>query len=199
MPISWTALFRVVVMLLMAAHVFYFYEFARNDLETVGLEFTTVLASSSFGLVMLVPLAWAAALPDLPLIIRTQVGRRRWQRGCCAWCGRFLLAAAGTVCPECGEERRPPPAFELGWGTVRRFAILALAAWVIGCVAAESWASLDEMTFAREAPQASRAGGSYSRQRRWPMQDKRLYYTAADGVTAYAPHLVLPEPVGPQG
>lgn len=196
MPISWTAVFRLVVLLLMATHVFYLYAFARTLQEIVGLDLFTILASSSFALVMLVPLAWAAVLPDLPAIIRNHVGRRRWSQGRCPECGLFLLQAQGTNCPECGHERREPASFEFGWATARRFAVMALIAWALGCVAAESWAALDESNFAREAAAAvTGPAGEYSRARRWPMNDKTLYYTKNDGVTAYRTDLVLPRTV----
>ena len=197
MPVSWTTIFRLVVMLLMATHVFYLYAFARTLQEMVGLDFFTVLASGSFALVMLVPLVWAVALPDLPCIIRNHLGRRRWLQGRCADCGYFLLQAkGGGTCPECGADRGEPVAFVLGWPTARRFAVLAVGAWLMGCVAAEGWATLDEATFAREAEihLSSAAADQYTRPRRWPMHDKALYYSASDGVTAYSPELVLPEP-----
>lgn len=196
MPMSWTAIFRVVVVLLMTAHVFYLYAFARMLQEVVGTDFQTILASSSFALVMLVPLAWAVVVPDLPQIMRAHRGRRRWLRGYCPGCNYLLLNAAGDRCPECGADRAAPRPFEFGWSTVRRFAALAAAAWVLGCVAAESWATMDETSFAREA--SAHVDGTvtqrYSRQRRWPMRGRRLYYSTTDGVTAFVPEFVLEGP-----
>ncbi len=199
MPMSWTAIFRVVMLLLMAAHVFYLYAFARMLQEVIGTDFRTVLASSSFALVMLVPLTWAVAVPDLPQILRAHRARRRWLRGNCPGCNYFLLSTTGTGCPECGADRAEPRPFEFGWSMVRRFAALAVVAWVLGCVAAESWTVLDETSFARAAP--AHVDGTvthrYSRQRRWPMHGKRLYYSTTDGVTAFFPEFVLEEPTLP--
>ncbi len=195
---SWTTIFRLLVMLLMASHVFYLYTFARTLQEITGLDLAAVLASGSFALVMLVPLVWAVALPDLPDIIRTHRGRHRWLQGRCAECGYSLLqAGGGGSCPECGASRGEPSAFVFGWPTARRFAVLAAVAWLMGCVAAESWAAMDEVAFAREAEVhlSSAAVDQYSRPRRWPMHDKTLYYSTMDGVTAYSPQLVLPQPV----
>ena len=196
MPMSWTAIFRVVVLLVMTAHVFYLYAFARMLQEVVGTDFQTILASSSFALVMLVPLTWAVAVPDLPQIIRAHRGRRRWLRGYCPGCNYFLLNAAGNRCPECGGDRAEPRPFEFGWPTIRRFAVFAAAAWVLGCVAAESWTVMDEASFAREA--SAHVGGvateRYSRRRRWPMHGRTLYYTTTDGVTAFIPELILDAP-----
>ncbi len=196
MPLSWTSLFRVFVLLLMAAHVFYMYAFARMLQEIVGLDPPGMLASSSFALVLLVPLVPAVAIPDLPVIIRDYFGRRRWRQGLCAKCGYSLMRGSSSDCPECGTDRRKEPStFQFGWPTARRFTMMAVSAWFIGCVAAEGWANLDEAQFAREAEAFVQVGQSqveqYSRPRRWPMQDKKLYYTHFEGVTAYSPDLDL--------
>ena len=191
---SWTAIVRAVVLLLMAAHVFYFYAFARAPQEIVGLDFPTVLASSAFALIMLVPLAWAVVLPDLPEIIRSHRARRRWQRGRCSMCNYLLLYEQGTSCPECGTARGEPGSFEFGWSTVQRFVLLAAAAWAVGCIGAESWSVLDELAFAREGEahvSTTAAKDAYSRPCRWPNQDKTLYFSSSSGVTAFAPQLVL--------
>ncbi len=194
MPVSWTAIFRVAVLLLIAAWVFFWYAFARIRNETVGLDFVTVLGSTAFALVMLVPLAPATALPDVPDLVRSEIGRRRWLQGRCAVCGHSLLEGRGGTCPECGAERAEPE-FRLGWGTVRRFAALAVIAWAVGCTVAETWTWMDEASFAREAPERITGDvNHYSRARRWPMGDRNLYYSPADGVTAYAPRLELPRP-----
>ena len=111
MPLSWTAIFRMTVLLLMAAHVFYLYAFARMLQEIVGLDLAAVLASSSFALVMLTPLAPAMVLPDIPQMVRCQVGRRRWLQGRCAVCGHSLLAARGgtLLAPERRVRCESPP------------------------------------------------------------------------------------------
>jgi len=193
MPVSWTAIVRLVVVLLMAVHVFYFYAFARAPQEIVGVDFPIVLASSVFALIMLVPLAWAVVLPDLPEIIRNHRGRRRWQRGRCSMCNYLLLYEQGASCPECGTTRGEPGSFEFGWPTVQRFVLLAAAAWAIGCIGAETWAVQDEVAFAREGEahvSTTAAKDAYSRPRRWPNQDKTLYFSSSSGVTAFAPQLV---------
>ncbi len=194
---SWTAILRVVVLLAMAAHVFYLYAFARVEQEVVGLDFATILASSAFGLVMLVPLTWAVALPDLPVILSNHRARRRWAQGRCSKCNYFLLYEAGADCPECGTARTEPGSFQFGWSTVQRFVVLAAAAWVVGCVGAESWVVMDETAFAREAAVhtlATTTTNDYSRPRRWPNQDQTLYFSSSRGVTAFEPELVLEPP-----
>lgn len=194
MPISWAALFRVVVLLLMAAHVFYLYTFARTYQEMVGPDFATVFASSSFALAMLIPLAWAVALPDLPEIIRSHLSRRRWSQGRCPECGYPVIYAEGGTCPECGADRGEPRPFWIGWPTARRFAMLAAGAWLLGCVAAESWTSADEAAFRNEGLAHLEASdvSQYSRPRRWPMGNERLYYTHSEGATAFPPGVHLP-------
>ncbi len=198
---SWTAIVRAVVLLLMAAHVFYFYAFARAPQEIVGLDFPTVLASSAFALIMLVPLAGAVVLPDLPEIIRSHRARRRWQRGRCSMCNYLLLYEQGTSCPECGTTRGEPDSFEFGWPTVQRFVLLAAAAWAVGCIGAESWSVLDEVAFAREGEayaSTTTAKDVFSRPRRWPNQDKTLYFSLSSGVTAFVPELILHDPLASQ-
>jgi hypothetical protein len=193
MPMPWTAIVRGVVLLLMAAHVFYFYAFARAPQEIVGVDFPAVLASSAFALVMLVPLAWAVVLPDLPQIVRNQRARGRWQRGRCSMCNYLLLYEQGASCPECGTTRGEPDSFQFGWSTVQRFVLLAAAAWAVGCIGGESWAVLDEVAFAREGEihvSTATTTDAYSRPRRWPNQDQTLYFSSM-GVTAFAPQLVL--------
>ena len=193
MPVSWTAILRLVVLLLMAAHVFYLYAFARTLQEIVGPDVPTILASSSFALVMMVPLVWAVVLPDLPQIVRTHRDRGRWLQGRCSRCGYFVLQSEGNSCPECGTDRREPGSFRFGWPTVRRFGFLAATAWLVGCLAAECWAEVDEATFAREAAAEVNAtvASHYTRPRRWPMQDKTLYFSSTDGVTAFSPEFLL--------
>ena len=108
MPVSWTATVRVIVLLLMAAHVFYFYAFARAPLEIVGVDLSAVLASSAFALIMLVPLAWAVVLPDLPEIVRNHRARRRWRSGRCSMCNYLLLYDEGQLGDRSGEGRGDP-------------------------------------------------------------------------------------------
>ncbi len=72
--------------------------------------------------------------------------------------------------------------------------IFAAAAWAVGCIGAESWSVLDEVAFAREGEMhASTTTGknTYSRPRRWPNQDKTLYFSSTAGVTAFSPEFVL--------
>ncbi len=190
MPFSWGSLVRVLVLLAMAGHVFYLYSLARAWSHVVGLDAGSATALGLFALATLVPLAWGAiVLLDLPEIVRGHRGRRRWEQGCCPRCGYPLVAAPGDSCPECGAPRREPGSFWFGWSAVGRFVSLALAAWIIGCSAAEGWAWMDETSFAREGEAYLRqttADIRYSRPRRWPV-DQRLYYTRGGGISADPP------------
>lgn len=188
------ALGRLIVLLLMSAVVFYLYAAARGMQDIVGPDFATVLASCSFALILAVPLAWVVALPDLPRIILGHRARQRWQAGRCPACGYYLIQARGSACPACGAERSEPVTLLPGPALARQLAVLALAAWLIGCVAAEGWASLDEAAFAREAEAhvSTSSATRYDRPRRWPMHEQTLYYSSTDGVTAYSPDMILP-------
>jgi hypothetical protein len=195
MPVVLRALLRVAALLLMAAWGFYLYAAARVWQEVVGHDFATVLASCSFALVLSAPVAWIVALPDLPRVMRACRDRRRWLQGRCPGCGHFVVYAQGAACPQCGADRGAPRSSPFGWAMAKRLAALAVAGWLLGSVVAEGWASLDEAVFAREAEAHVSASQdlSYSRPRRWPMQDKMLYYTLADGVMSYSPEIILAE------
>jgi hypothetical protein len=190
-----TGMLRVVALLLMAAWGFFLYAAARASQEVVGLDFATVLASCSFALVLSAPLAWIVAVPETPRVVRACRDRRRWLQGRCPGCGAFVAYARGTACPECGADRARPRPSPLSAAMAKRLAALALAGWLLGAVAAEVWASWDEAHFARQAEAyvSASADTSYSRPRRWPMHDKMLYYTPADGVTPFSPWIILSE------
>ena len=139
MPVSLTAVVRGIVVLLMAAHVCCEYGLALAIGGPAGSGHERVLMCSLFALAMLVPLAVGMAGCDLPEIFRRSVGHRRWAAGRCSECGYPVEASASDACPECGSAVREPAPYRFGWGTVRRFVILALVAWLVGCLAGETW------------------------------------------------------------
>ena len=195
MPVSWTTLFRLLVLLLMSLHVFVMYCYARVVSGAVGFRAGDVAASGFFSLAMMIPLAWAVLLPDVPEIVRRHRGRKRWEKGACPSCGYIVAEATGSSCPECGASRGEPAPYSFGWPTALRFAGLAVGAWLLGCVAAQLWILADESAFRREAleSRAVALDKPYQRPRAWPMDEVRLFYTARDGVTA-APPVVPVEP-----
>jgi hypothetical protein len=199
MPVSWTTLFRLLVLLLVALHVFLMYCLSRVVEESVGMETRAIAFSAFFALAMLIPLVWAVVLPDIPEIVHRQRARRRWAQGRCGACGHVVINVEGGACPECGADRREPEAFRFGWATVARFLALALGAWLLGSVAAESWIAYDERNFQREAEmRLARTGDAvYSRPRRWPMAKAKLYYTAPAGIAAFPPRGALMEELAP--
>ena len=75
MPVSWTTLFRLLVMVLVALHVFNMYCFSRVVEESVGLDAAAIVGSGFFALAMLIPLVWAVVLPDVPETIDFWVDR----------------------------------------------------------------------------------------------------------------------------
>jgi hypothetical protein len=195
MPAFLTGLLRGVVLLLIAAYVFYVYDVTRAAQEIVGRDFATILASSSFALVLLVPVAWLVAVPDVPRLVSGHRARQRWREGRCPRCGSSALEKVAGTCADCGADRSVPPAPRPGWGIVQRLALFVAAAWLAGCVAGEVWAVRDEAAFAREgkARLSATSDRSYSRPRRWPMQEYPLYYTRRDGVTTDAAGSLLPQ------
>ena len=139
MPVSWTTVFRVIVLLLMAAHVFYQYSLAGQEGWLDGAGAAGVLGRSFFALVMLLPLSWAVLLPDLPEIYRRHQRLRRYMKGRCPQCNYPVRVTEQVRCPECGRGLEVPADYRLGWAVVRHFAALALLAWLIGCAAAQTW------------------------------------------------------------
>jgi hypothetical protein len=122
---------------------------------------------------MLLPFVWAVFLPDMPVFFAKHVRpRRRWSRGECAQCGydRTSLPVDSLVCPECGSVLQEPEGWVVSLGTVQRFIAINLLAWLLGCVAGESWMQRDERAFRREVQARSATGipGNYRRERRWP-------------------------------
>jgi ribosomal protein L37E len=195
MPAFLKGTLRGVVLLLIAGYVFYVYAVTRAAQETVGLDAATVLASSSFALVLLVPVAWVVALPDVPGLVLGHRARQRWRQGRCPRCGFWALEKSGGACAACGADRSEPPAPRPGWSVVRHRAAMVLAVWLVACVAAEAWAEADEAAFVRQAQAhlSASADHTYSRTRRWPTQDHVLYYTQRDGLTTDSPDSLLPQ------
>jgi hypothetical protein len=177
MPLSWANIFRALVMLALAFHVFYMYCLARVKADTFGFDLGTTIVAALFALAMLIPLVWAVTLPELPEIWTTHVRARRWwKQGRCPSCG-YQIEGAITEdrrCPECGLPLRAPPGYRINAHTIRLFIALNLLAWVIGCAAGELWILRDEREFVREF-QAGQydwvSGIRGGRSRRWPNSD----------------------------
>ena len=137
MPLRWPTLFRLFILLLMAGHVFVQYSLAREAYDWA------LTGSALFALAMLVPLASAVAIPELPEIYDRTRRHRKWEEGRCPACGYPVRAGGGIGCPECGGSMEEPVPYRFTWATVRRFAIIALVAWLIGCAGGETWAVAD--------------------------------------------------------
>jgi len=187
MPISLPNLFRVVIMLVLGAHVFYMYSMARTISETVGISPATIAVASLFALIMLISLVWAVALPEFPEMYLRHVRARRWfEQGRCPECGYPTTATRTVRCSECGRELVPPVTYAVSWRTVRLFILINVLAWSIGCTAAESWALVDEQRFRAEAVAYvdTENQETYHRARWWPNHTGRLIYSEQTGVTA---------------
>ena len=184
MPISFALIFRGLILLALAAHVFYMYCTARGLGGHFGFDPGTTTGSSFFALAMLVPLVWAVFLPDLPEFITQHVRpRRRWSRGQCPQCGydRLSLPADEKVCPECGGELREPEAWRFTVRTVQRFVAINLIAWLVGCFAGELWMENDERDFRAEVTAQLKRDdiSDRYRQRRWPNHSETMAYRYA--------------------
>ncbi len=120
---------------------------------------------------MLLPLAPAVALSDLPEVYSRTVERRRFKNGLCPAC-RYPVAPSGSeFCQECGTVMVEPEPYRFTWAMARRFVVFALIAWIAGSIASEGWLLADEATFRKETEaQAELGRGEFSRRRRWPGQ-----------------------------
>ena len=186
---SWSNLFRTVFVLLMAGHVVLMYSLARTLRPTFGFDEATVGLSTLFALLMLLPLAPAIWLSDLPEAYRRAALRRRWKKGLCPACRYPVFAAGGDICQECGTPMREPAPYRFTWGVARRFAVFALVAWIGGSLSSEAWLLSDEAAFRRDASmKAAQGSDSFVRQRRWPGNGylawhvDRGYYAARGGI-----------------
>ena len=187
-PVSFAFIFRALVMLLLAAHVFYMYCTARGMSETFGFRTGTTVIACLFALAMLIPLVWAVAIPEIPEAFTQHIlPRRRWKRGRCRRCNYDLRGITQTppdvfiTCPECGLQATEPEVadmWQVGSKTIRRFVLINALAWAIGCGAGEAWMLIDEQHFRDEVQQiiANAPRASYSRERQWPNGSATMLY-----------------------
>ena len=197
MPVSWTNIFRTVFVLLMAGHIFVMYSLARTQQGGFGFGLQTAILSALFALVMLLPLAPAIVLSDLPESYDRATRRRRFRNGLCPTCRYPVAPSGGETCQECGRPMTEPEPYQFTWAMLRRFVVFALIAWIAGSIASEGWLLADEAAFREEAEaQAARGQASSARKRRWPgngylVWDVGQGYSTAHNLTLSA---ALPAP-----
>ncbi len=193
MPASFAFIFRTLVLLLLALHVFYMYCIARGMSETFGFQLGATVIACLFALAMLIPLVWAVALPEIPEAISQHViPRRRWKRGHCPSCGYDMrgrttnVREQATICPECGRPAIEPDMWQVGRRTVGLFVSINLVAWIVGSAGGETWMLLDEREFSRAIDQRLAAGTNamWGRARRWPNGNCSLVYSPGEGIHA---------------
>ena len=199
MPVSWTNIFRAVFVLLMAGHVLFMYSLARTKQLGFGFDLNTAIHSALFALLMLIPLAPAVALFDLPEAYGRAARRRRFQNGLCPACGYPVAPSGGETCQECGRRMTEPAPYRFTWAMARRFVTFALIAWMAGSIASEGWLLADEAAFRAEAEaEALKGGGGLLRDRRLPGNGylvwdvSKGYYTGQGGTFSI---LLTPTPV----
>lgn len=183
---SLASCFRLLILALMAGHVFYMYCLARTMAETFGFDAAVTAGSAVFAAVMMIPLLWAVTLPELPDVAQWFRAQRRWRTGRCTDCGYEVRGVPSASCPECATRIAAPAGYRLSVAAVRRFAVMVVAAWLLGTVTGEAWTRHDEQQFARDlrVRMAAGAAGSYSRPRSWPSGSASLNYDPSRGVFA---------------
>ena len=162
-------MFRIVFVLLMTGHVLFMYSLARTQLQGFGFDLYKAVGSALFALLMLIPLAPAVALSDLPEAYGRATRRRRFRNGLCPSCGYSVAPSGGETCQECGRPMTEPAPYRFTWAMARRFVVFALIAWIAGSIASEGWLLADEAAFREEAEAKALNGWSGClRDRRWP-------------------------------
>lgn len=186
MPVRFATIFRVVVILALAAHVFFMYSIARVMREEFGITWSGFIVTSLFALAMLVPLLWLVWLPDAPEAYIQWRAANRWRKGRCTRCSYDISQTKAERCPECGTVLSEPSGYEFSMRTLRRFAVMNLLAWIVGVGAAELNLSLDERAFVREALVVESRNNvpMYSRSRSWPNGAAHLFHSTATGYGA---------------
>jgi hypothetical protein len=194
--LSFALCFRAAITMLLALHVLFMYSMARGMGEHFGFDVTTTMIAALFAFAMLIPLVWAVALPELPeAITHSILPRRRWKKGRCPGCAYDMRGVIGLAhgaasavsaeqsvrCPECGTMMREPPPpemLQLSARTAKRFVILNLLAWLVGCTAGETLMQIDERVFRSEVEARSTAGLSdtFTRPRWWPNRNCAIGY-----------------------
>ena len=194
---SWTNIFRTVFVLLMAGHVLVMYSLARTQQHGFGFDLNTAILSVLFALLMLLPLAPAVALSDLPEVYSRTVRRRRFRNGLCPACRYPVAPSGGDICQECGTRMIQPDPYRFTWAMARRFAAFSLIAWIVGSIASEGLLVADETAFRKEAEaEALKGRDSLLRDRRWPGNGYLVwdvdqgYFTAQGG--AFSIHYFSP-------
>ncbi len=191
---SWTNIFRTGFVLLMAGHVLVMYSLARTQQHGFGFDLNTAVLSTLFALLMLLPLAPAVALSDLPEVYSRTVQRRRFKNGLCPSCRYPVAPSGGDICQECGTVMIEPEPYRFTGAMARRFAAFALIAWIVGSLASEGWLIADEAAFRQEAEaEALKGRGTLLRDRRWPGNGYLVwdvdqgYYAAQGGTIIISP------------
>ena len=117
MPLRFATIFRMIVILALAAHAFFMYSIARVLRDEFGIGVTAFIVTAFFALAMMVPMVWAAWLPDAPEAYSHWRASRRWANRCCPACNYDIAHIDNKVCPECGASLVEPPRYELSFRT----------------------------------------------------------------------------------
>ena len=178
-------LFRSLLMMILAAHVFYMYCLARTWGGEIGFHAGQISIAAGFGLIMLVPLLWAVTVPDWPEIYTRNIrNRRRFRNDRCTACDydlRGVKETGETICAECGTPIAEPEPYQFTMGIFKKFILINLLAWIIGATSGEMWVFTDEVAFQREVIEAfTNDEKAYTRARRWPGVGS-LYWTKSLG------------------
>ncbi|MCZ6835588.1 MAG: hypothetical protein O7G85_07425 [Planctomycetota bacterium] len=172
-PLTMGNLFRILVLGVLALHVFAMYCLAQSWSGKFGFHTGQTVLAVVFSLIMLIPLLWAVTLPEWPeIFVKSFRARKRWKQNFCPECNYDLheiVSGKIEVCSECGEPFVEPEPYVFSFRMVRRYMLINLLAWVLGSIGGALWIQFDERAFAKQVEVESVQGYNWtSRARRWP-------------------------------
>lgn len=199
-PDLWRWVWRLALFAVVAAYFFMSYCILRALLGEFGVAASTIAKAAIATAVMATFIVWAVPLADLAEILhRHLLPQRRAAKGRCPACG-YDLREGRVRCPECGFDGPTPGPWQLKWSSARRFSLMLLFGWMLGCAVGEIWIARDERRFLQEAAamleaEAARAASRglsitvdpYRRPRIWPAQFAMLLAEPDGSIVAIGP------------
>jgi hypothetical protein len=180
--------------LVLATYFFVIFSVTRGLLKGIGFDASTSFQCSAVTLLMAGFIIWLAPMGHfLEAWFLHRLPTLRARRGLCPSCGHAAPPIGDRApddsarCSECGGDYTMRPPLQLGWPSLRRFLIVAGAAYLLGSGAAAIAIRADEAAFLREV--AAGQDRPHARPRAWPANFATLSF---DGESASSSSVVEP-------